>query len=167
MIDQGIHMLDLMYYFLGEFTEVQSSVDQLVWNQMETEDSAFSILKTSDGKVASLHSSAIQWRHKFNLDLILTKGFISLNGLLTSTNSYGEEQITYYYKDLNEKTGGLGKPMEHTLCFDHDDSWKYEMEEFYNAVVNDKGIQEGTITDAVNLMKMLDSIYTNGMENVK
>lgn len=159
MLDQGIHMLDLMYYFMGEFTEIQSSVDQLVWKDMPTEDSAFSILRTSDGKVASLHSSAIQWRHKFSLDLICTKGFISLNGLLTSTNSYGEEKISYYRKDLEQKTGGLGKPMEHTMCFDSDQSWDYEMKEFYDAVVNGEPVKLGTIYDAVNLMKMIEGIY--------
>lgn len=159
MLDQGIHMLDLMYYFMGEFTDITSSVDQLVWKDMPTEDSAFSILRTADGKVASLHSSAIQWRHKFSLDLICTKGFISLNGLLTSTNSYGEERISYYRKDLEQKTGGLGKPMEHTMCFNEDFSWDYEMKEFYDGVVNGKAIQLGTIDDAVNLMTMLENIY--------
>lgn len=159
LLDQGIHMLDLMYYFLGEFTNIQSSVDQLVWRELETEDSAFSILKTANGKVASLHSSAIQWRHKFSLDLILTKGFISLNGLFTSTNSYGEEQITYYYKDLDEKTGKLGRPMEHTLCFDHDDSWMLEMSEFYKMVMEGTDAVQGSIYDAVYLMKMISEIY--------
>lgn len=159
MLDQGIHMLDLMYYFMGEFTEITSSVDQLVWKDMPTEDSAFSILRTDDGKVASLHSSAIQWRHKFSLDLICTNGFISLNGLLTSTNSYGEEKITYYRKDLEQKTGGLGKPMEHTMCFNEDFSWDYEMKEFYDGVVKGKEISLGTIDDAVNLMRMLENIY--------
>lgn len=159
MLDQGIHMLDLMYYFMGEFTEIQSSVDQLVWKDMPTEDSAFSILRTEDGKVASLHSSAIQWRHKFSLDLICTKGFISLNGLLTSTNSYGEEKITYYRKDLEQKTGGLGKPMEHTMCFDHDESWDLEMKEFYDAMVGKEPIRLGTVYDAVNMMKMIEAIY--------
>lgn len=159
MLDQGIHMLDLMYYFMGEFTEITSSVDQLVWKDMPTEDSAFSILRTDDGKVASLHSSAIQWRHKFSLDLICTNGFISLNGLLTSTNSYGEEKITYYRKDLEQKTGGLGKPMEHTMCFNEDFSWDYEMKEFYDGIVNGNEISLGTIGDAINLMKMLENIY--------
>lgn len=162
MLDQGIHMLDLMYYFLGEFVDIQSSVDHLVWKEIPTEDSAFSILKTKDGKVASLHSSAIQWCHKFNLDLICTKGFISLNGLLTSTMSYGEEQITYYVKDLEQKTGKLGKPLEHTLCFDQDDSWSYEMKEFYEAVCCRKPIVQGTLDDAVHLMGILDKIYSLG-----
>lgn len=164
MLDQGIHMLDLMYYFLGEFSEIQSSVDHLVWKEIPTEDSVFSILKTNDGKVASLHSSAIQWRHKFNLDLICTKGYISLNGLLTSTMSYGEEQITYYVKDLEQKTGKLGKPLEHTLCFDQDDSWNYEIKEFYEAVCQHKPIIQGTIKDAVSLMRILDKIYKLGGE---
>lgn len=159
MLDQGIHMLDLMYYFMGKFTNIQSTVDQLVWKDMPTEDSAFSILRTKDGKVASLHSSAIQWRHKFSLDLICTEGFISLNGLLTSTMSYGEEKITYYRKDLECRTGGLGKPIEHTMCFDSDESWDYEMREFYDAVTGEIPLKEGTIEDAVNLMEMLEGIY--------
>lgn len=159
MLDQGIHMLDLMYYFMGEFTQIQSSVDQLVWKDMPTEDSAFSILRTADGKVASLHSSAIQWRHKFSLDLICTKGFISLNGLLTSTHSYGEEKISYYRKDLEQKTGGLGKPMEHTMCFNTDESWDHEMKEFYDAATGKSPVVQGTIEDAVNLMTMLEGIY--------
>ena len=159
MLDQGIHMLDLMYYFMGKFTNIQSTVDQLVWKDMPTEDSAFSILRTEDGKVASLHSSAIQWRHKFSLDLICTEGFISLNGLLTSTMSYGEERITYYRKDLECRTGGLGKPVEHTMCFDTDESWDYEMKEFYDAVAEGKPIRQGTIEHAVNLMEMLEGIY--------
>lgn len=159
MLDQGIHMLDLMYYFMGEFTEIQSSVDQLVWKDMPTEDSAFSILRTADGKVASLHSSAIQWRHKFSLDLICTKGFISLNGLLTSTKSYGEEKISYYRKDLEQKTGSLGKPMEHTMCFNSDQSWDHEIAEFYDAVTGKTPVKLGTIYDAVNMMKMIEGIY--------
>ena len=159
MLDQGIHMLDLMYYFMGKFTNIQSSVDHLVWQDMATEDSAFSILRTEDGRVASLHSSAIQWRHKFCLDLICTEGFISLNGLLTSTNSYGEEKISYYRKDLAGKDAGIGKPTEHTLCFDEDHSWDYEIKEFYDAIIYSLLIEQGTINDAINLMEMIDSIY--------
>ena len=159
MLDQGIHMLDLMYYFMGKFTKILSSIDHLVWEDITTEDSAFSILRTEDGRVASLHSSAIQWRHKFSLDLICTEGFISLNGLFTSTNSYGEERISYYRKDLAGKDAGIGKPTEHTLCFDSDKSWDYEISEFYKAVREGGPITQGTIDDAVNLMEMIEGIY--------
>ena len=49
--------------------------------------------------------------------------------------------------------------MEHTMCFNEDFSWDYEMKEFYDGVVKGKDISLGTIDDAVNLMRMLENIY--------
>lgn len=161
LLDQGIHMLDLLRYFVGDFTEVQCSVDNLVWKELSTEDSAFAILKTADGKLASLHSNALQWRHKFDLDVICTQGYIALNGLITSTQSYGEERMTYYRKDLYGRSGSLGKPLEHTLCFDADQSWEHEHQEFYDAVVNGKPLEQGTVHDAVSVMALIERIYQN------
>lgn len=162
LLDQGIHMLDLLRYFLGDFTEVQCSVDNLVWKELSTEDSAYAILKTSDGKLASLHSNALQWRHKFDLDIICTQGYIALNGLITSTRSYGEERMTYYRKDLFEESGSLGKPLEHTLCFGSDESWEYEHQEFYDAVACGRPLVQGTIHDAVGVMELIERIYHRG-----
>jgi predicted dehydrogenase len=159
LLDQGIHMLDLLCYFLGNFSSVHSAVDRLVWNDMDAEDSAFAILRSEDGKRASLHSSAIQWKHKFDLDMICAEGYIALNGLLTATASYGEESITYYHKDLNQKNGKIGNPAAHTICFDHDFSWDYEMEEFYDAVRGKNIVRNGTITDAVRVMRLVEQIY--------
>lgn len=161
LLDQGIHMVDLLRYFLGDFTEIKSSVDNLVWKELSAEDSAFAILKTGGGKIASLHSSALQWRHKFDLDIICTQGYIALNGLITSTNSYGEEKMTYYKKDLQARSGSLGKPLEHTLCFDSDQSWIYEHGEFYDAVVNGRPVLQGTSQDAVRVMETVEKIYMN------
>lgn len=159
LLDQGIHMLDLLCYFCGEFSQVHSSVNRLVWQEIETEDSAFAILKTDDGRIASLHSSAIQWKHKFDLDLICSNGYISLNGLNTASVSYGEERITYYRKDLLQRTGKLGNPAEHTICFDEDNSWDYEMSEFYDAVKNGKAVKNGTIDDALQVMGLIEKLY--------
>lgn len=159
LLDQGIHMLDLLCYFLGNFTEVTGTVDNLVWKQIPTEDSAYAILKTDDGKIASLHSNALQWRHKFDLDIMCTNGYIALNGLITSTNSYGEEKITYYKKDLDAKSGSLGKPQEHTLCFSSDESWDHEHAEFYAALTEGKPITQGTVDDAVKVMSLIEKIY--------
>lgn len=159
LLDQGIHMLDLLRYFLGTFTDITGTVNNLVWKEIPTEDSAFAILKTDDGKIASLHSNALQWRHKFDLDIICTNGYIALNGLITSTNSYGEEKMTYYKKDLDAKTGSLGKPKEHTMCFFSDESWDYEHEEFYRAITEGAPIVNGTIDDAVKVMEMIEKLY--------
>lgn len=159
LLDQGIHMLDLLHYFVGDFTEINGFVDNLVWKESPVEDTAFVTMRTKDGKVATLHSSAIQWKHKFDIDITCTDGYIALNGLLTSTKSYGEERITYYKKDLEQKSGRIGNPKEYTLCFDEDESWDYEIEEFYNAVVHHMPVINGTAEDAVRVMRIIDCIY--------
>ena len=58
------------------------------------EDNAYALMSTNNGVVGMLHSSATQWRHRFNLDINLEKGNIILDGLLTSTKSYGSETMT-------------------------------------------------------------------------
>lgn len=159
LLDQGIHMLDLLRYFVGDFTEISGFTDNLVWKESRGEDTAFATMRTADGKVATLNSSAIQWKHKFDLDIVLSNGYIALNGLLTSTRSYGEERITYYRKDLEVKSGKLGNPTEYTMCFDEDSSWDYEMKEFYDAVDSGKPIINGTIDDAEQVMRLIETVY--------
>lgn len=160
LLDQGIHMLDLMCYLTGsDLHVINGEVSNLVWKTMKTEDSAFAMMETEKGQQISIHSSAIQWRHKFDMDIICTNGYIALNGLLTSTRSYGEESITYYRKDLGMKTGRLGKPKEYTMCFDEDFSWDIEMEEFYDVVVNGKKLLNGRPEEAVRVMKIIKAIY--------
>lgn len=163
LLDQGIHMLDLMCYLTASDAHVLGSkVDNLVWKDMQTEDSAFAMLETDKGQLLSLHSNAIQWRHKFDMDVICTNGYIALNGLLTSTRSYGTESITYYKKDLETRTGRLGKPREYTMCFDEDCSWDIEMKEFYDVVVEGKPLQNGTPEEAVRVMKLIEAVYKDG-----
>lgn len=161
LLDQGIHMLDLLRYFVGDFKFVKGFTEKLVWKEAAGEDTAFITLKTDSGKVATLHSSAIQWKHKFDMDITCTNGYIALNGLLTSTKSYGEERITYYRKDLEQKSGKLGNPTEYTMCFDEDSSWDFEIEEFYKAIKGEKPIMNGTIEDAVAVMELIDKVYGN------
>ncbi len=161
LLDQGIHMLDLLRYFVGDFTQINGFTDHLVWKDSIGEDTAFATMKTGDGKIATIHSSAIQWKHKFDLDIICTGGYIALNGLLTSTRSYGEERITYYKKDLEQKSGKMGNPKEYTLCFDEDDSWNHEIREFYDALTGKHPIVNGTIEDAVAVMKLISRVYGN------
>ena len=161
LIDQGVHMLDLLLYFLGDLSVEYSTVDRLAWEDIPTEDSAAVILRSKDNKVATLHSSVLQWKHKFDMDIMLTDGYIALNGLLTTTRSYGEERITYYRKDLSMKTGIMGNPTEHTMCFEKDNSWDYEISEFYEAIVSGLPICNGTIDDALSVMRLINDIYSS------
>lgn len=70
--------------------------------------------------------------------------------------------MTYYRKDLAARTGRLGKPLEHTLCFDSDESWDLEMKEFYDVIVNGKELEQGTVEQAVYVMGLIEKIYQVG-----
>lgn len=93
LLDQGIHMVDLMRLFAGDFTEVHSFVSNSHWGY-DVEDNAYAIMRTADGVVGMLHSSATQWRHRFHLDINLERGSLILAGILSGTKSYGAEALT-------------------------------------------------------------------------
>ncbi len=161
LMDQGIHMLDLLRYFLGDFIETKSFVENLYWKETDLEDNAFALLKSREGKVAMVHSSATQWRHKFHLDLYMEDGYITIDGILSSTRSYGEECITFAKKEFEDETSAFGKPREQKIYFDKDDSWKLEVEDFYEAVANGASVRNGTSDDALGVMKLVYSIYNS------
>ena len=60
--DNGIHLIDLTRYFLGEVTEVTGFVSGGVWQFDGCEDNGFALLRNEAGNVASLHASWTEWR---------------------------------------------------------------------------------------------------------
>lgn len=164
LLDQGIHMLDLMLLFLGEFTEVKSMVENAFWKNIPFEDNAFALMRTADGRVAMVHSSATQWKHKFSLDLFLEDGYVCVNGILSSTRSYGEESITFARRQFEDEARAMGKPREETIYFDQDDSWRLEIEEFYDCITGRSEISGGGTTDALMVMQLIEQIYAAGGE---
>ena len=82
LLDQGIHMVDLMRLFAGEFTQVHSFIKNSHWNY-SVEDNAYALMQTERGVVAMMNSSATQWRHRFHLDINFEKGSLILGGILS------------------------------------------------------------------------------------
>ena len=159
VIDQGIHMLDLFRYLGGEFDKVSAEVSNLYW-KADIEDNAFVILKNSQtGVVASLHSTMTQWRHLFSLEVFMEKGYMVLNGLITSTMSYGEEVLSVA-KNRSTAPAATWKDEVKTQYLTNN-SWRYEMEHFFNAINNDTEIAIGNSYDALQIMKIIDKIYEN------
>jgi predicted dehydrogenase len=156
LLDQGIHMLDLMLFFAKEkFKKVFSIVKNDFWNH-DVEDNAFALMETSSGIVAQLHSSATQWRHKFNLEIILERGALVFGGLLTGSKSYGDETLTVI-QSKPDKDKGL--PKEKTYTFNRDISWSEEIKEFIKAIEQGKDIIHGTYEEALLTMKLIEQIY--------
>ena len=158
LMDQGIHMLDLIRYFsISNYTKFKSIVETLYWN-IKLEDNAFILMKNSSNQISFVHSSATQWKHKFNLELCFQNGYIILDGILSSTKSYAPETITYSFrKDFDKKK--LGHPKEVTKKFNNDPSWELEIDEFFNCIKNNTKVLNGNIEDAVNIMSMMENIY--------
>lgn len=157
LLDQGIHMLDLFLYLGGDFDKVKAEISNLYW-KMDTEDNAFVILKNSQsGMSASLHSTMTQWRHLFSLEIFLEKGYMVLNGLITSTMSYGEEVLSIA-KSRTAAPAATWKDEERST-YTLNNSWRYEMEHFFNAIDNNTPVQIGNSDDARKLMKIIDACY--------
>lgn len=155
LLDQGIHMVDLMRLFAGEFVDVQSVVSNTHWG-FDVEDNAYALMRTEDGVVGILHSSATQWRHRFHLDINLEHGSVVLGGLLTGTKSYGDETLTVSRVDHDRDNGD---PKEQLTRYNRDPSWELEIEQFAEAILRGKPIENGTADDALNTMKLVAKIY--------
>ncbi len=157
VIDQGIHMLDLFLYFGGSFDTVKAEISNQYWKS-EVEDNAFVILKDkTSGIAASLHSTMTQWRHLFSLEVFMEKGYIVLNGLITSTMSYGEEVFSIA-RNRSTAPAATWKDEVKTQYIDNN-SWRHEMDHFFNAIENDTPIEIGNSDDALKLMQIIDKIY--------
>ena len=155
LLDQGIHMIDLMRLFAGEFVEVHSFIKNSFWNY-NVEDNAYALMQTEGGVVAMMNSSATQWRHRFQLDINLERGGLVLGGILSGSKSYGAETLTII--ESNPKNDH-GDPKETTIRYNSDPSWCSEIEEFVNSIINDKNIVHGTSDDALQTMKLVYKIY--------
>ena len=154
LLDQGIHMVDLLRLFAGEFTDIHSVVSNDFWHH-DVEDNAYALMRTPEGVVAMLHSSATQWRHRFNLEIALEKGTIILAGLLTGSKSYGAETLTVTRAAEND----AGDPKEQTTRYNRDPSWADEVAEFADAITADQPIVNGSSQEALKTMELVYRIY--------
>jgi predicted dehydrogenase len=159
LLDQGIHMVDLMRFFCGEFVEVKSFVSNEFWGH-DVEDNAYAIMRDEKHRVAILHSTATQWQHRFMLDIALTKGALSLQGILSGSKSYGQERL-YIILRTEEN---VGSQEEQIINYLEDNSWKDEVYEFAEAIVGDQPIKTGTSQDALMTMKLVYKIYCSDQE---
>lgn len=158
LIDQGIHLLDIMDWLAGGFDVTQAILSDTFIEIEGVEDNAFVNLYCSSTKVtASLHSTITQWRYLFSLEIFLEKGSLVLNGLRTSSGRYGEEILTIRPQTL----GGLANDQQ--LSYSTNKSWGREMESFIYSVKNVEAYPHSGLTEAKNIMKVIESVYSNAI----
>lgn len=155
LLDQGIHMLDMMLYFCGEFDEVKSFVSNGYWNH-DVEDNAYAIMRSKEGCIAMLHSTATQWQHRFRLEITLQEALVELSGILSGSKSYGQETLVVIPRREGSSTGSF---VDNRTAYLDDHSWRDEVNEFADIVISDKEVTNGSSHDALKVMSLVNNIY--------
>jgi predicted dehydrogenase len=150
LIDQGMHLIDLARWFLGDFTEVDGFAHTYFWN-MPVEDNGFMLLKTAARQVAFLHASWTEWKNTFSWELYGRDGKLQVDGL---GGSYGVERLTWY-----RMLPGMGPPETTTWEFPMaDNSWSVEMSEFLDDIRTGREPSAG-LADAMAALAVIGRIY--------
>jgi predicted dehydrogenase len=150
LIDQGIHVIDLARWFLGEFAQVEGSAHTYFWD-MHVDDNAFLLLKTASRQVAFLHASCTEWKNTFSFEIFGRAGKLHIEGL---GGSYGLERLAWY-RMLPE----MGPP--ETTVWEYpmaDDSWAVELREFMDDI-NLRRQPAAGLRDAIAALHIVERIY--------
>ncbi len=162
LMDQGIHMVDLFLYFCDHFDQAKAFVSNSYWNG-DVEDNAFAILKNSKGQLAQLHSTMTQWRYLFSLEIFLSAGYVTINGLLSKSGRYGPETIDFA---LNRTPAPMASHSEiNSITYNVDNSWAMELKEFTEAILHGVPIRVGNSHDARKLMETIELIYADAADS--
>jgi predicted dehydrogenase len=152
LLDQGVHLIDLARWFLGEFVEVDGFAHTYFWD-MPVDDNGFMLLKTATQQVAFLHVSCTEWKNTFSWELYGRDGKLQVDGL---GGSYGVERLSWY-----KMLPGMGPP--ETLIWEYpmaDNSWATEMTEFIEDIRSGREPSAG-LGDAIATLAIVDKIYTD------
>jgi len=150
LIDQGVHLIDLARWFLGDFPEVSGFAHTYFW-EMPVDDNAFLLLKTAKQQAAFLHVSCTEWKNLFSLEIYGKSAKMHVEGL---GGSYGIERLTCY-RMLPE----MGPP--ETTSWEYprgDDSWGVEFEEFLEDIRLGREPAAG-LADARAALSIVEIIY--------
>ena len=151
LLDQGVHLVDLCRWFLGDFSQVTGMLGTWFWNITPLEDNGFALLRTGGGQIATIHTSWTQWKNLFRFEIFGRDGFLLVNGL---GGSYGVETLT-----LGKRRPESGPPIMETWEFPGPDiSWQSEWDEF-KAALNEHRQPVGNGHDGYQAARVIDAIY--------
>jgi predicted dehydrogenase len=150
LIDQGVHLIDLARWFLGDLSAVLGFAHTYYW-EMPVDDNGFMLLKTAKQQVAFLHVSCTEWKNLFSFEIYGHSAKLDIHGL---GGSYGLERLTYY-RMLPE----MGPP--ETTIWEYpmaDNSWEVEFEEFQKDIRLQRQ-PAANLDDARAALQIVENIY--------
>jgi predicted dehydrogenase len=150
LIDQGVHLVDLARWFLGDFTHVTGFAHTYYW-PMPVDDNSFALLRTPRQQAAFLHVSCTEWKNLFSLEIYGRSGKLQIDGL---GGSYGVERVSFY-KMLPE----MGPPETQIWEFPGADrSWEVEFDEFLDDIRLNRD-PAANLHDAFAALTVVETIY--------
>lgn len=150
LIDQGVHLIDLAGWFLGDLPTVTGHAATYFWD-MRVDDNAFLSLRTAGGQTAWLQVSCTEWKNMFSLELYGRDAKVAIEGL---GGSYGPEKCIYY-KMLPQ----MGPP--ETTVWDFpagDHSWALELAAFETDIHTGRPPSPG-LPEAIRTLEIVEEIY--------
>jgi predicted dehydrogenase len=150
LIDQGVHLIDLAGWFLGELPEVSGHASTLFWD-MKVDDNAFVSLRTAKGQTAWLHASCTEWKNMFSVEIYGRNAKLAIDGL---GGSYGVERLAFY-RMLPE----MGPP--ETTIWEYprgDNSWALELETFITDIRMGRDPEPG-LPEGIRTLEIVERIY--------
>jgi predicted dehydrogenase len=150
LIDQGVHLIDLSRWFLGDFSQVDGFAHTYYWD-MPVDDNGFLLLKTPAKQVAFLHASCSEWKNTFSFEIFGRKGKLQIDGL---GGSYGPERLAWY-RMLPQMGPPETQIWEYPMA---DDSWEVEMGEFLEDIRLERTPAAGLL-DAIAALEVVESVY--------
>jgi predicted dehydrogenase len=150
LLDQGVHLIDLSRWFLGDITEVRGHVSTSFW-KMAVEDNGFLFLRTAAGQVAWLHASCTEWKNLFCFEIFGREGKLQIDGL---GGSYGLERLSHY-----RMLPQMGPPETTIWEYPGEDlSWRDEFAHFAVSITEGRA-PSGNIEDALAAMRVVAEVY--------
>jgi len=169
LLDQGVHLIDLSRWFLGEFEQVFGAVSTYFWGSKQDsfdrdlEDNAFLSLRTEAGRIAWLHASWTQWKNLFSFEIHGEDGSLQISGL---GGHYGPQQMQIVRR---RPQGGPPEVQETDFALSktqgmQDDVWAQEWAAFISCVLDRKETGNGNTpsacgVDAWEALKIVEAAY--------
>ena len=151
LMEQGIHLVDLFRWFLGNMSRVTGMTAASHWPMPSPlEDNGFVVMQSEAGVICSIHSSLTQWINLFEFEVYGAQGSLTVHGLGTS---YGVEKLTISQHD---PTGPFAsRTIEYRGS---DSSWKSEWIEFTRAIAT-RSDPLGNGEDGLRAMQIVNAAY--------
>ncbi|MEK7407471.1 MAG: Gfo/Idh/MocA family oxidoreductase, partial [Acidobacteriota bacterium] len=150
LIDQGMHLIDLARWFLGDFSVVRGRIATYYWD-MPVEDNGFMLLETARGQVAFLHAGWTEWKNLFSFEIFGRDGKLEISGL---GGSYGTERLAWY-RMLPEMGPPVTTIWEYPMA---DNSWEVEFASFLEDIRLKRPPRPG-VPDAQAALRVVERLY--------